>query len=75
MVLATHDNATYTLCELDGIVLRFPITDKHIKAFKRRDSRFHSDDIATFETQEDEEEEDIELEISKDENLHKDEEE
>lgn len=74
VVVATHDNATYTLRELDGTLLRLPIAGKRIKAFKRRDGRFHSDDIATFETQEEEEVEGTESETSEDENLHEDEE-
>ena len=74
MVVAIHNNATYTLCELNGTVLRLPITSKQIIAFKRRDSRFHSNDIAAFETQEEEEVEDIELVTNEDENLHEDEE-
>ena len=73
MVVATHDNATYTLRELDGTVLRLFIASKQIKAFKKKEGRFHSDDIAAFESQE--EVEDTKLEISEDENLHKDEEE
>ena len=73
-MVATHDNATYTLRELDGTLLRLPIAGKRIKAFKRRDGRFHSDDIAAFETQEEEEVEGTESETSEDENLHEDEE-
>ena len=50
VVVATHDNATYTFRELDGTVLRLLIVSKWIKVFKKRNSRFHSDDIAAFET-------------------------
>ena len=48
VVVATYDNALYTHCELDGTVLKIPIAGKRIKAFRRRDGRFHSDDIAAF---------------------------
>ena len=72
MVVATHDNAIYTLRELDGTVLRLPIVGKRIKAFQRRDDKFHLNHIASFETQEEEEVKDIELETSEDENLHED---
>ena len=40
MVVATHDNATYTLRELDGTILKIPIAGKRIKTFKRKDGKF-----------------------------------
>jgi hypothetical protein len=51
IVVTVHDNATYSLRELDGTLLRVPIAGKRIKAFKRRnmwldidapESEFHS---------------------------------
>ena len=52
VVVTTHDNGTYTLRELDGTMLKIPIAGKRIKAFKRRDGRFHPDDIAEFQNSE-----------------------
>lgn len=37
VVLIVHDNATYSLRELDGTPLKLPIAGKRIKVFKRRD--------------------------------------
>jgi hypothetical protein len=70
VVVATHDNATYTLRELDGTMLKIPVAGKRIKTFRRRDGRFYADDIADFETQEDEEVEQADSETSEDENQH-----
>lgn len=70
MVVAIHDNATYTLRELDGTMLKIPITGKRIKIFRRRDSRFCPDDIADFETYEEGEVEEVDSETSEDGNLH-----
>ena len=75
MVVATHDNATYTLRELDGTVLKIPIAGKRIKAFKRRDGRFYSDDIAAFDIEERGEIENTESEIEEDGNLQEEEDE
>ena len=50
VVVEVHDNATYTLRELDGTQLRVPVAGKRIKAFKRRDGRFSFEDLTTFET-------------------------
>ena len=72
-MVAIHDNATYTLRELDGTVLKIPIAGKQIKAFRRRDGRFHFDDIATFDTGEKGEIENTETETKEDRNLHEDE--
>jgi hypothetical protein len=74
VVVATHDNATYTLRELDGTMLKIPVAGKRIKPFRRRDSRFYADDIADFETQEDEEVEQADSETSEDSNLYENEE-
>ena len=60
MVVATHDNATFTLCKLDDTILKIPIASKRINEFKRRDGRFHSNDIAAFDIEEEEEVENIE---------------
>ena len=75
MVVATYDNATYTLRELDGNVLKIPIAGKWIKAFRRRDGRFYLDDIATFHIEERGEFENTEFETEEDGNLHEDEDE
>ena len=69
VVVATHDNATYSLRELDGTMLKIPIAGKRIKTFKRRDGRFYSDDIAAFGMQEDDEVEETDSEPSEDGNL------
>ncbi|KAL3682085.1 hypothetical protein R1sor_000107 [Riccia sorocarpa] len=37
VVLAVNDNATYSLRELDGTVLRLAVAGKRVKLFKRRD--------------------------------------
>jgi hypothetical protein len=71
VVVATHDNVTYTLHELDGTLLKNPIAGKRIKTFKRRDGRFYSDDIADFETREDDEVEEADSETNEDGNLYK----
>jgi hypothetical protein len=55
VVVATHNNATYTLRELDGTILKIPVAGKWIKTFMRRDGRFNSDDIVDFETREEDE--------------------
>ena len=38
VVKHVHDNATYSLCELDGTELKIPIVGKMIKLFKQRDA-------------------------------------
>ena len=38
VVKHVHDNATYSLCELDGTELKTPIVGKRIKLFKKRDA-------------------------------------
>ena len=75
VVVATYDNATYTLRELDGTVLKIPIAGKRIKAFKRRDGRFYSDDIAAFDIEERGEIENTESEIEEDGNQQEEEDE
>jgi hypothetical protein len=74
VVVATHDNATYTLHELDGTMLKIPVVGKQIKTFRRRVGRFYADDIADSETQEDEEVEQADSETSEDSNLYENEE-
>jgi hypothetical protein len=69
VVVATHDNATYTLCELNGTMLKIPIAGNQIKTFRRRDDKFYSDDIANSETREDDEVEETDSETSEDGNL------
>ena len=69
MVVAIHDNTTYTFCELDGTMLKILVAGKRIKIFKRRDERFYYDDIIAFETHEDDEVEEVDSETSKNENL------
>jgi hypothetical protein len=70
VVVATHDNATYTLRELDGTMLKIPVVGKWIKTFRRRDGRFYSDDIADFAAQEDNEVEEADSETSEDGNQY-----
>ena len=38
VVKHVHDNATYSLCELDGTKLKIPIASERIKLFKQRDA-------------------------------------
>jgi len=40
VVVAVHDNATYSLRELDETRLKIPVAGKRIKTFKKRDGRF-----------------------------------
>ena len=47
VVIAVHDNGTYSLRELDGTRLKIPVAGKRVKAFRRRDSRFASNDLAS----------------------------
>jgi hypothetical protein len=75
VVVTTYDNATYTLRELNGTMLKIPIVGKWIKTFRRRDSRIFFNDVADFEIHEVDEVEEVDLETSEDENLHKFEEE
>lgn len=49
VVLKVHDNATYSLRELDGTVIRNPVAGKRVKAFRRRDGQFNSEDIEGFQ--------------------------
>ena len=72
VVVATHDNAIYKLHELDGAVLKILVAGKRIKAFRRRDGRFHSENIAAFDIEEKGEIENTESEIEEDRNLHED---
>ena len=75
VVVATHNNAIYTLRELDDTVSKILTTGKRIKAFRRRDGRFYSDDIAAFDFEERGEIENRESETEEDGNLHDDEDE
>jgi hypothetical protein len=70
VVVAKHDNATYTLRELDGTMLKIPVAGKRIKTFKRRDGRFYSDDIADFAARENDEVEEVDSETSEDGNQY-----
>jgi hypothetical protein len=45
VVTNVHKNGTYSLRELDGTLLRTPIAGKRIKAFKRRDGSFLTEDV------------------------------
>jgi hypothetical protein len=45
VVIKVHDNATYSLRELDGTPCRIPVAGKRIKAFRRRDGRFNEEDL------------------------------
>ena len=40
-----HDNATYSLCELDGTDLKVPIAGKRVKLFKRRNANEPFDNL------------------------------
>ena len=75
MVVATHDNATYILCELDGTIFKIPIASKRIKALKKNYGRFHSHDIAEFDINEEREVENTKSKREEDGNLHEDEDE
>lgn len=59
VVVEVHDNATYTLRELDGTQLRIPVAGKRIKAFKKRDGKYlledTSDEDLNLSLQEDDE--------------------
>jgi hypothetical protein len=70
VVVAKHDNATYTLRELDSTMLKIPVAGKRIKTFKRIDRRFYADDIADFGTQKDDEVEEADSETNEDGNLN-----
>ena len=47
MVIAVHDNGTYSLRELDGLRLKIPVVGKWVKVFRRRDSKFTPNDLAS----------------------------
>jgi hypothetical protein len=70
VVVATYDNATYTLHELDGTMLKIPVAGKRIKTFRWRDRKFYSDDIADFTAQEDDEVKEADSETSEDANKY-----
>lgn len=40
VVVKVHDKTTYSFQELDGIIIKTPIVEKKIKAFKTRDAKF-----------------------------------
>ena len=46
-----HDNATYSLCELDGTDLKVPIAGKRVKLFKRRNANEPFDNFEQDEEQ------------------------
>lgn len=60
VVTKVHENATYSLRELDGTPLRVPVAGKRIKAFRRRGGSYHTEDLEAFlpSLQEQEEDED-----------------
>ena len=60
VVEIVHDNATYSLRELDGTRLKIPVAGKRIKAFRRRDSKFCPNDLTDFENQDFDQEEEME---------------
>jgi hypothetical protein len=70
VVVAIHDNGTYTLRELDGTMLKIPVAGKRIKTIRRRDGRFYSDDIVDFTAREDDEVEEADSEQSEDSNQY-----
>lgn len=43
-----NDNATYLLRELDGTMFKIPIAGKRIKAYWRREGKFHSTALESF---------------------------
>jgi hypothetical protein len=47
VVIAIHDNGTYSLRELDGTRLKILVAGKRVKAFRRRDSMFTPNDFAS----------------------------
>ena len=46
-----HDNATYSLCELDGTDLKVPIVGKRVKLFKQRNENEPFDNFEQDEEQ------------------------
>ena len=46
-----HDNATYSLCELDVTDLKVPIASKRVKLFKRRNANEPFDNFEQDEEQ------------------------
>ncbi len=56
VVMEVHNNGTYSLRELDGTPLRTSVAGKRVKAFRRRDGRFYTEDMDDFNTLHSEEE-------------------
>ena len=46
MVIAIHDNGTYSHYELDGTRLKIPVARKRVKTFRRKDSKFTPNDLS-----------------------------
>ena len=63
VVVKVHNNGTYSLCELDGTSIRVPVAGKRIKVFRRRDERFHNEDLDDFLLPNQQDEEEVEEEI------------
>ena len=47
VIIVVHDNGTYSLRELDGTRLKTHLAGKRVKTFRRRDSRFTPNDLAS----------------------------
>lgn len=67
VVVEVHDNATYTLRELDGTHLKVPVAGKRIKAYRRRNGRFHLEDFEGLSSYDSSQEEDVDSEAEQDE--------
>lgn len=48
MVVIVYDNTTYSLSKLDGMRLKIHMAKKQVKAFKKRDNRFNSNNLTNF---------------------------
>lgn len=48
MVVIVYDNTTYSLSKLDGMRLKIHMAKKKVKAFKKRDNRFNSNNLTNF---------------------------
>ena len=51
VVLKVHNNATYSLRELNGTPLRIPVAGKRIKVFRRRNGKLQTNEFDAFDTQ------------------------
>jgi hypothetical protein len=66
--IAIYDNATYFVCQLDGMRLKIPMAGKRVKTFRLRDSMFTPYDLTCFQNFDFDEVEDVEA-CKKDEDI------